>query len=139
MQVFFLSAYTSVNAGEVVAIIKNIVPHGLALPFRGMLTDDFVIAGAIELGADDWDAISVTNTIKYVSSRVDSTPVSEMHFLPPGYHKDCNRTIHGALATLIRSVRKRRYAQLDKSQRKVSMAGCYGSLDAHLAGWLAAD
>jgi hypothetical protein len=116
------------KASDVVEVVKNIIPYGLAIPFQAKLTDDFVIAGGIELCEDDGETISVTNHLQFASSRTNTTQISEMHFVPPNYFQDCNKTIHGALATLLRSVRKRRYAQLDKSQRRVSMAGCYGEL-----------
>ena len=126
---FVLNIYSDVKASEIVGIISKVVPAALSVPLQAMLTDDLVIAGGIIMGnGQEEEVVGVTDMIEYASSHENYTPVSELHFLPPGYCKSFQKVLHGALNQLLRSVRKRMHGQLDKSQRRAAMSGCTGEI-----------
>ena len=116
-----------VGADDIIAVVNDIIPLALAEPFKVKESNDRVLAGAILLGRDgDWSvAHGVTDDLLYISSPQNLTPVSPLHFLPPGYNQSADNIIKGAFNTLLQSARRHRFNQVEKNQRRVAVAGCY--------------
>ena len=114
-----------IDEADIDCVKVDLVPSGLRNVVSVATSGHSVLAGGLHSNVNKDSIVGVCNNVSYIDTLENGSPVSELHFLPPGYLDPPGTSIHRAFDSLIRSVSLHRHGQVDKSQRQAAMVGAY--------------